>query len=78
MNKELFSVIQIAKRTPDGGITPIALGLDCNICNGIYKEKKYITHIVRLRNNRLNEEINICKTCLCEALKEIDKRIMED
>ena len=75
-----FKVKEIAKRTSEGGITPVLMGVDCDICDGLYQKKRYITHVVELETIRAGEKvkIDVCKTCLCEALAELDKRILED
>ena len=72
-----FKAKQIAKRNSEGGITRIDLEEDCNICEGISKGK-YITHVIEIRASKLHYPTNICKTCLCEALAELNKRILED
>ena len=75
-----FKVKQVTKRTPEGNITPVLMGVDCDICNGIYEKKIYITHVVELTIERAGQkvQIDICKTCLCKALEAIDKKILED
>jgi len=70
---------QIAKRNTEGGFIPIIPSGDCDICEGQSKGKG-ITHVVEFRIgfNGWVKTINVCKSCLNDAMNTINKGILED